>query len=120
MTHSSCGVSRTAPVSFHPTHWIDGRDPFNAKASKWVYPYMLSELTIEEVKGIVERALGEEATAEMVAQIYNVTGAIHRHVDMILPRILDLKNRNEEKLRIGEVKLQDIVTIAGSRLMTGV
>ena len=88
-------------------------------SSRVALHYMLSELTIEEVKGIVERALGEEATAEMVAQIYNVTGAIHRHVDMILPRILDLKSRNEEKLRTGEVKLREIVNIAGSRLMTG-
>jgi len=49
-----------------------------------------------------------------------VTGAIHRHVDMILPRILDLQSRNEEKLRTGEVKMREIITIAGSRLMTGV
>ncbi len=89
-------------------------------SSRVALHYMLSELTIEEVKGIVEQALGDDATAEMVAQIYNVTGAIHRHVDMILPRILDLKARNEEKLRTGEVKMREIVNIAGSRLMTGI
>ena len=70
------------------------------------------------MKGIVEHAMGDEATDEMIAQIYNVTGAIHRHVDMIIPRILDLKARNEEKLRRGEVKMRDIISIAGSRLMS--
>ncbi len=39
---------------------------------------------------------------------------------MILPRILDLKGRNEEKLDTGEVKMREIVNIAGSRVMTGV
>lgn len=43
-------------------------------SSRVALHYMLSELTIEEVKGIVERAMGAETTAEMVAQIYNVTG----------------------------------------------
>ena len=82
--------------------------------------YLLPELSLKEVKAIVERALGKEATAEVVAEIYNVTGAIHRHVDMILPRILDLKERNQDKLATGEVKMEQIVRIAGSRLMTGI
>jgi len=69
------------------------------------------------VKGIVRRAMGGEATDEVVAQIYNVTGGIHRHVDMIVPRILDLKARNGESLSSGEVSMRDIVTVAGSRLM---
>jgi hypothetical protein len=46
----------------------------------------------------------------VIAQIYNVTGGIHRHVDMILPRIFDLSS--------GEVTMRDIVTVARSRLMT--
>lgn len=56
----------------------------------------------------------------MVAQIYSVTGAIHRQAEMIIPCILDLKGCNEEKLRAGEVKMRDIITVAGSWLMTGV
>lgn len=89
-------------------------------SSRVAMHYMLSELTLGEVKGIVERAMGEEATDELIAQSYNVTGAMHRHVDMIIPRILDLKSCNEEKLRTGEVTMRDIIRIAGSRLMVGV
>jgi DNA transposition AAA+ family ATPase len=82
--------------------------------------YLLPELTLKEVKSIVERALGKDATNEVIAEIYKVTGAIHRHVDMILPRILDLKERNLDKLSTGEVKMGQIIRIAGSRLMTGI
>jgi hypothetical protein len=53
----------------------------------------------------------------VVAQICNVTGSIHRHVDMIIPRILDLKALNEKRLKSGEVTIKDIVATASSRLM---
>lgn len=89
-------------------------------ASRVGLHYLLPELTLKEVKSIVERALGKDATDEVIAEIYNVTGAIHRHVDMILPRILDLKERNLDKLAAGEVKIRHIIRIAGSRLMTGI
>ena len=36
----------------------------------------------------IKRGLGEEATDGMVAQVITITGGIHRHVDMIIPRIL--------------------------------
>jgi hypothetical protein len=48
-----------------------------------------------------------------------VTGGVHRHVDMIVPRINELKKRNESKLASGEVSMEDIVTTAGRRLMVG-
>lgn len=88
-------------------------------ASRVGVHYLLPELTVKEVKTIVERALGQEATDEVIAEIYNVMGAIHRHVDMILPRILDLKERNQDKLAGGEVRMRQIIRTAGSRLMTG-
>jgi hypothetical protein len=55
----------------------------------------------------------------MIAQIFNISSGIHRHVDMILPRILDLEARNREKLANGEVKMEKIIATAGSRLMIG-
>jgi len=88
-------------------------------SSRVALHYLLPELTIKEVKGILKRGLGELATDDIVAQVYNEIGGIHRHVDMIVPRILDLKERNEDRLAAGEVKMSQIVTIAASRLMTG-
>jgi DNA transposition AAA+ family ATPase len=81
--------------------------------------YPLAELSSAELKALVKRALGDEATDEVIAQIATVTGGIHRHVDMMMPRILDISKRNSEKLRRGEVSMRDIINTAGSRLMTG-
>jgi DNA transposition AAA+ family ATPase len=88
-------------------------------ASRVAVHYLLPELTIGEVKTIVKRGLGDAATDEMIAQIHNVTGGIHRHVDMILPRILDLEARNKQKIDDGEVTMEKIINIAGSRLIIG-
>jgi DNA transposition AAA+ family ATPase len=87
-------------------------------SSRVAMHYLLSELSLHEVKAITKRALGELATDAVVAQIFNVTGGIHRHVDMIVPRILDLKSLNAEKLTAGGLTMSDIVAAAGSRLMT--
>jgi DNA transposition AAA+ family ATPase len=87
-------------------------------SSRVAMHYLLSELTLPEVKAIIKRVLKDDATDEMVAQIFNVTGGIHRHVDMIVPRILDLKEINQEKLAAGKVTMSDIIATAGSRLMT--
>lgn len=86
-------------------------------SSRVAIHYLLSELALHEVKAIIKRTLGELATDAVVAQIYNVTGGIHRHVDMIVPRILDLRKINEEKLSDGSVTMSDIVATAGARLM---
>lgn len=88
-------------------------------ASRVAVHYLLPELNLSEVKGIVERGMGTEATDEIIAQIYNITGGIHRHVDMIIPRFLDLKERNIDRLANGEVKKKDLVSAAGARLMIG-
>lgn len=79
--------------------------------------YLLAELSLPEVKAIVQEALGTDATDEVIAQIFNITGGIHRHVDMIIPLIIELKAQNQEKLAKGGVTLSDIITAAGSRLM---
>ncbi len=82
--------------------------------------YPLPELTLAEAKAIIERGLGADATDEVVAQIVTVTGGIHRSVDMILPRILELKERNRKKLESGEVTMKQIITVAGTRVMAGI
>lgn len=86
-------------------------------ASRVAVHYLLPELTVAEVKTIVKRGLGEGATDEMVAEIHNVTGGIHRHVDMIMPRIIDLEARNKKEIEKGEVTIKKIIDVAGSRLM---
>ena len=82
--------------------------------------YLLAELTLPEAKAIIKRGLGEEATDQLVAQIINITGGIHRHVDMIIPRILDLREKNRTRLESGAVTMEQIVRAAGSRMMTGI
>ena len=49
-----------------------------------------------------------------------VTGGIHRSVEMTLPRILELKDRNRKKLESGEVTMKQIIAVAGTRVMAGV
>lgn len=63
-------------------------------SSRVAMHYLLSELSLPEVKAIIKRALGDDAMDEAVAQILNVTSGIHRHVDMIVPRIIELKELN--------------------------
>ena len=79
--------------------------------------YLLAELTLPEAKAIIKRGLGDEATDEMVAQVITITGGIHRHVDMIIPRILDLREKNRAKLEAGTVTMEQIIRVAGSRMM---
>jgi len=87
-------------------------------SSRVAVHYLLSELTKPEAKAIIQNALGDDATDEAIAQIFQITGLIHRHVDMIIPRILDLKTRNKKKLSAGKLTMREIITTAGSRLMT--
>lgn len=88
-------------------------------SSRVAMHFPLAELSVAEVKAIIQRALGDDATEELISQIYNVTGGVHRHVDMIVPRINELKARNKEKLANGSITMEDIVTTAGRRLMVG-
>jgi hypothetical protein len=60
---------------------------------------------------------GPEAAEEVITMIHSVTGGIFRSVDMMIPRLLELRQRNEKKLAEGSVKMQDLVKTAASRLM---
>jgi DNA transposition AAA+ family ATPase len=88
-------------------------------SSRIAMNYALVELGDAEIKSIVERALGKDASAEVIAQIINATGRIHRHVDMILPRINEFRRRNEDHLAAGTITMSSLVEAAGSRLMLG-
>ncbi len=86
-------------------------------SSRIALHYPLAELTAKEAKAVIQRGLGDDATDEVVAQIYNVTEGVYRHVEMILPRIIELKSKNHQELEEGTVKMQAIINTAGSRLM---
>jgi DNA transposition AAA+ family ATPase len=79
--------------------------------------YLLPELTKVETEAILRHALGEEVTDEMVEQIHQVTGGNFRSVDMIIPRILEIEQRNRQKLADGTVKMNEIIKVAAARLM---
>jgi DNA transposition AAA+ family ATPase len=83
----------------------------------WHCPLM--ELSIEEVKTICKRALGDNATDEAVANLFNLTNGNHRHLDMIVPRVRHLAERNAEGLEDGTVSMKNIIEKASSRIMVG-
>ncbi len=77
----------------------------------------LPELSVPEIKAIVKRALGDDATDEVVARILNLTGGVYRHVDMLIPRVLHLMDRYRSKLDSDEATVKDIIDLAASRLL---
>jgi hypothetical protein len=62
--------------------------------------YLLPELTKVKTEAILRHALGEDVTDEMVEQIHQMTGGNFRSVDMMIPRILELEQRNRQKLAV--------------------
>jgi len=66
---------------------------------------------------LLQKALGPDVTEEVITLIHSVTGGVFRSVDMMIPRLLELRQRNEKKLADGSVKMQDLVNTAASRLM---
>jgi hypothetical protein len=88
-------------------------------SSRIAFHFLLPDLTLEEVKGIVQKALEADATDAIIAQIYNTTGSNHRHIDFLLKRAIHLRETNKTKLKTGEVTMKEIITIAGSRLIIG-
>jgi DNA transposition AAA+ family ATPase len=88
-------------------------------SSRVAMHYPLMELSIEEVKSICQRALGENATTGAVQKLFNKTKGNHRHLDMVLPRVRELANRNEDALRDKSIEMDDIIEKATSRIMVG-
>jgi DNA transposition AAA+ family ATPase len=88
-------------------------------SSRVAWHYLLPELSVAEIKAIVGQALGREATDEVVARVLNLTGGVYRHVDMLIPRVLQLMERHSEKLESKEASMKDLIDLAASRLMLG-
>lgn len=88
-------------------------------ASRVAMHYLLGELTPAEATAIIKRGLGKDATDANVAAIIRVTQCVHRHVDNIIPRIIELKETDtvKEKLAAGEITMEDVIVTAGRRLM---
>jgi DNA transposition AAA+ family ATPase len=87
-------------------------------SSRVAMHYPLEGLTAEEVKTIVRKVMGDQATDEVIAEVWKRASGVHRHVDMGLPRVLQLAQANEARLASGKVTMVQIVQQAFSRLMT--
>jgi DNA transposition AAA+ family ATPase len=78
--------------------------------------YPLSELTNEQTKAILKRAIPDLTDLE-VAEVIKLTANRHRRIELMITRILDLRQRNENDLQTGVVKMAGIIQTAGRRLM---
>jgi hypothetical protein len=74
-------------------------------------------VTKVEIEAILCHALGAEAPDEMIEQIHQVTCGNFRSVDMMIPRILELEQRNCHELADGAVNMNEIIKVAAARLM---
>jgi hypothetical protein len=79
--------------------------------------YPLTGLLLPEAKALIEQGLGQYATEEAVAQIYNITHGLPRYIEMLILNLLELISLNSKELKDGKVKLSDLISKAASRLM---
>lgn len=86
-------------------------------SSRVAMHYPLMELSIEEVKAICQRALGEHTTNRAVEKLFNLTHGNHRHLDMILPRVSEYATRYHDALINGDAEITDAIEKAGTRIM---
>jgi hypothetical protein len=107
------GTSDLYTAFMQSTATEDARAQISSRVTMY---YQLTELSAAECKAIVWRGLEGHTTDQVVAQIYNVTAGIYRHVEMIIPRILELIALNKKELASGKTTMENIIKIAGSRL----
>ena len=86
-------------------------------SSRVAMHYPLAELSTPEAKTIITRALGKHATDDNIAAILSVTQGVYRHVDMLIPRVLQLMKANAQKIERGDLSVEELIARAGSRLM---
>jgi hypothetical protein len=72
---------------------------------------------LSEAKAIIKRELGEYATDNAVAQIYNITGGLPRCIEMLIYILRKLIERNSKELQSGEITLGELIAKAASRLI---
>lgn len=86
-------------------------------SSRVAMHYPLMELSVQEVKTICKRALGDKANDDTVAKLFNLTHGNHRHLDMVIPRVRELADKNAEDLSRGKIDMDDIIEKASARIM---
>jgi hypothetical protein len=52
---------------------------------------LLPEQEMAETRAILQKALSPDATEEVITMIHSVTGGVFRSVDMMIPRLLELR-----------------------------
>lgn len=111
-----CGT-QTLFDNFH----ADGRtvsDELGQLASRVRVFIPLAELSLKETVSIVKRYLPDFDEA-YVEHVYDVTRHNHRHLDKGMPDLIAIWNHERERVRSGEVKIEDIVGRAFARLAMG-
>lgn len=111
---------------------LTDREDIKAQLSSRVALFVpLKGLSIDEVKPVVQETLGEYATSELIAAVFNAissnrrtdTGsykvASFRNLSFLLPRLSASIEKNKEALERGDIKPQDLVRSAMNRLMLG-
>lgn len=78
----------------------------------------LAELSVAETVQVVKRYL-PDFNREYVEHVHRVTRGNHRHLDKGMPDLIAVWNVEKERVRSGEVKIEDLVGRAFSRLAIG-
>jgi len=86
-------------------------------SSRVAMHYPLTGLSLSEAKAIIERELGQYSTDSAIAQIYNITNGLPRCIEMLLPILQNLIERNSKELQSGEITLEKLIAKAASRLI---
>jgi hypothetical protein len=79
--------------------------------------YPLTGLLLSEAKALIKRELNQYATDDAVAQIYNITDGLPRCIEILVPTLKELIERNSQELKSGKIKLGELIAKAASRLM---
>lgn len=86
-------------------------------SSRVAMHYPLIGLSLSEAKAIIERELGQYATDDAVAQVYDITDGIPRYIETLIANLQELISRNSKELKSGEIKLSGLIAKAASRLI---
>jgi DNA transposition AAA+ family ATPase len=108
------GTKQLYDIFFHSKLTEDVRGQLSLRIAMH---YLLPELTQTETRSILEQTLGNDATEDVIKLIHTVTGKVFCSIDTMIPRIMKLKQRNEQKPSDGTLKMQDVAKMAASRLM---
>lgn len=86
-------------------------------SSRVAVHYPLTGLLLSEAKALIKRELNQYATDDAVAQIFNITDGLPRYIELLVPTLKELIDRNLQELKSGKIKLTELIAKAASRLM---